>query len=366
MVKRNVILSLLALSSLLFITACSDDETPKATIGFELEEDEITESDGTSTSFHPDLYDDGAGRDIKVNLIFDRKVEETSVISYTLDGTASTESTENNDVPDFEILAEGENATVDDENITIAKGAESASIILRIYEDFSFEYDEDDGLEETITLELNEVVSGSIVLDETSTTSYTLTITEDDPVVYLMWYVDGSDDAETVNTVDMDLYVWMDGEVVNASTYDNSDGTYEYPYEGLFIPAGFPDGTYGLSYNYYSGSSDDVYFGSLMWGHVEGDFYAYPEDDYYLLAEGTYTTDNLNASDETGIDPLIVQTMDKSGINFTNISEIEIPESGSRMKSSGSQMKSIYLKNRNNVLKRLGTQQFKKSAKSLR
>jgi hypothetical protein len=219
---------------------------------------------------------------------------------------------------------------LDDDQFTVEKGVTEATIIVRLYEDFSFEYDETDGLRETVELKLQSVVSGPVKLAEQNT-SYTLTVVEDDPVILLQWTVNGSTEAADVNTVDMDLFVWQDGQVINRSDYNNATGEQELPYEGLYIPAGFPNGTYGLSYTYYSGESDDVDFVSIMFGTLNGQTYSYDEEDDYLTFQGTYTTSNLNKYDESGVAPKIVQTMVKEGINFKDISTIEEPAEGSRV-----------------------------------
>jgi hypothetical protein len=80
------------------------------------------------------------------------------------------------------------------------------------YEDYSFEVDENDNPIETLTINLKSVESGSAKLGEN--TSFTMNIEEDDAVILLQWYVDG---GNTFGNVDMDLFVWLEGEVINAS-----------------------------------------------------------------------------------------------------------------------------------------------------
>jgi hypothetical protein len=131
----------------------------------------------------------------------------------------------------------------------------------------------------------------------------------------------------------MDLFVWLEGEVVNFSASDNANPeTPDPPYEGLFIPAGFPNGTYGVSYNYYRGTSDDVDFIGIMYGRLNGNKYPYFSivNSEFLAFEGNYGLVNINNYVETEIDPAVVQEMVKNGINYTSISQITVPVSGSR------------------------------------
>lgn len=329
--KKLLSWGLLVLAGLPFLSSCGgDDETPSAGVSFKVTEEQVTESDGTEASIHPDLTSLGGGRDIEVKIVFDRETADVAVIKYDVSGSAVLKNPSGNAVNDYTLVAGDGISDLDDDQFTVEKGVTEATIIVRLYEDFSFEYDETDGLKETVELELQSVVSGPVKLAEQNK-SYTLTVVEDDPVILLQWAVNGSMEAADVNTVDMDLFVWQDGQVINRSDYNNATGEQELPYEGLYIPAGFPDGTYGLSYTYYSGESDDVDFVSIMFGTLNGQTYSYDEEDDYLTFQGTYTTANINKYDESGVTPKIVQTMVKDGINFKDISAIVEPEEGSRV-----------------------------------
>jgi hypothetical protein len=331
--KKNLLWGALVIAGFPFLSSCDKDEdTPIAGISFELTEQEENESDGTTSSIHPDLTTDGGGREIEVKLVFDRATAEIVVLKYNVGGTAVQVNPSGNAVNDFSLSAGDGVSDLDDDEITIEKGVTEASIIVTLYEDYSFEYNEDAGLDETVTLELESVVSGPVKLGEQNI-AYTLTIVEDDPVILLQWAVNGSTAAADVNTVDMDLFVWRDGNLVNSSQYNNADATQALPYEALFFPAGFPEDTYGLSYTYFAGASDDVDFTAVMFGTFNGTTYSYDEEDDYIAFTGTYTTANINKYDDSGIAPQVVQTMVKDGINFTQISDIVEPSSGSRIGS---------------------------------
>jgi hypothetical protein len=330
--KLHYLLGAMGLFALLGISACGDDDPPPKTgITFELESFTTLESDGTLTSFHPDLVNGGTGRDVTVKIVLDRPLTETTVLQFSVSGTAVRTNPSGSAVNDY-ALKEGLNTIVGTDKITIEKGAAEANFIITVFEDFSFEVNDDDSPLETVIVKLTSVVSGNAELGLADT--YTLNIEEDDAIIIHQWYVNGTNGF---GDVDMDLFVWLDGELVNSSTYDNSSGTRTSPYEGLFIPAGFPNGTYGVSYNYYSGTSDNVDVVSLMWGRLNGKVYPYfnVTSGNVLSFTAKYGLVNINNYIETEVDPLVVQTMVKNGIAYSNISQISVPVSGSRIGSSG-------------------------------
>ena len=128
--------------------------------------------------------------------------------------------------------------------------------------------------------------------------------------------------------------------------------------EAMNIPAGFPDGTYGLSYTYYSGTSDAVEFTVDMF-NVGGMLNGVNRGDTPLTFVGNYGLANINAWDDplTGSDPLIVQTMIKGGFNYASISDITEPPSSSRIKSGTIKDRSFY--QNNEVLKKTLFRLFK-------
>ncbi|MBX2898518.1 MAG: hypothetical protein KF775_02650 [Cyclobacteriaceae bacterium] len=330
--KINYLVGAMSLLALLGVSACGDDDPPPKTgISFEVESFSTLESDGTLTSFHPDLITGGVGRDFTVRIALDRPLSETTTVQYSVSGTATRNNPAGSAVNDYTIK-EGLNTIVGTDKITIEKGASEANFIITVYEDFSFEVNDNDSPLETIIIKLTSIVSGNAVIGTTDT--HTFTIEEDDAIILLQWYVNGTN---SFGDVDMDLFVWLDGDLINSSTYDNASGTRTSPYEGLFIPAGFPNGTYGVSYNYYSGTSNDVDFVSLMWGRLNGNVYPYfsVTTGQVLVFEANYTLANINNYVQSEIDPLVVQTMVKNGVAYTNISQINVPASGSRVDGLG-------------------------------
>ena len=155
-------------------------------------------------------------------------------------------------------------------------------------------------------------------------------VRSDDTVVILSWEpIDGKND------VDLDLIVKTSGELANVSAIESTDGTVANGGEGLLLYGGFPAGTYNMHYPYYSGTSNNVKFTVYMLttlGTLNGKSYRYGGNTA-LTFSGTYKS--LNVNKYTDLDKFtdvvnVAQTMVKNGINFTNISAINVPASGSR------------------------------------
>jgi hypothetical protein len=324
--KRNFVLGLMGLAGLTFLSSCGDDEPTPSGVSFELADQSTTESDGTITSFHPDLVQDGQGKTVQVKLVFDKALPGQTVIKYKIDGTASKinpvpASGSDFDVNDFDV-AEGTNLTLTTDELTIAKGATEAIINVTLYEDYEFEYDKnvvntEKVSYETIIFTMMSVVSGPAKLGTQVT--HQINVTEDDAVFLLQW---GTNNTTSAGDVDMDLLFSLNNELVWGSA---SDGTYEI----VNFPAGFPEGQYGLSYTYYAGTSDDVDFAVGVYttaGSVNGQRYNYGTANP-LVFKASYTLKNINKWSETS-PPKVVQTMTKSGINYTSFSAITVPADG--------------------------------------
>ena len=313
--KRNFIWGLLVVAGFPFLNGCKDDEPPKpAMLNFEKADDEVTESDGTMTSFHPLLVNDATGTAIEVKLLLDKPLLETSVVSFSLGGTATKNSP--SDIGDYDI--EGN-------NITLEKGATEAVMTIQLFEDGEPEFDDfnnNDLAFEDIVVTLESVISGPIQIGEQKT--FTLNVLEDDAIVFLEW--DPQDQAGTgTGDVDMDIFLWLDNELIDYGIAKSTETEY------VIIYGGYPAGNYSLSYTYYEGTSDDLDIYSVMFGTLNGDDHPYPNDP--LVFDGNYKLVNKNTYPQDGSIPdvQIVQTMVKSGINFSSISAITSPASGSRI-----------------------------------
>jgi hypothetical protein len=328
----TILLSLVAIAVLsVALSSCKDDEPTISGISFELEEQEVTESDGTFASFHPDLTDEGEGRIVEVKLVFDHALAGDAVLKFDIDGSARETAVPNQEVNDFEILEDGEMVTVDGDEITILKGATEAIIEILIFEDTRFEYDEDDVNAdnvpfENIELTLKSVVSGPAKLG--TILEHDLRILEDDAVAFCEWAP--QDMTLEVAAVDMDMIIWRDGGAVwDAGAQAGTE------FEGFNIPAGLGEGNFGISYTYFKGESDDLDFIGVLFntaGTLNGQRYTYPVDEP-LIYEGNYKKINLNEYNlEGATPPKIAQTMTKSGVNYSDISAITpFPDGGSRI-----------------------------------
>jgi hypothetical protein len=310
--KTNFFLVILAIAAIPFISSCGEDEPKPSTITFEIPDDEVNESDGTLESFHPFIVTNAVGAVYEAKIVLSRPLAANAVVEFSVSGTASS--------------GEGDFA-IDGSTLIIEKGAQEAVIPITIYEDFEYEVTQEGtgfNMYEDITVTLTEVISGPIKLDETANT-FTLNVLEDDFFISLLW--DPQDVAgETAGDVDMDLFVWLEDQVIGASDEKTNE------YEGMIIPGGFFEGPYSFSYTYYSGTSNDLDFYSVMSGFVNGDFYEFP-DSY--VTEATYNQQNVNAY-ALNTDPpdvAIVQTVVKDGVNFKNLSAINVPSSGSRSRT---------------------------------
>lgn len=293
--------SVIVIVGLMVISSCKDDEKPKSGISFELADQDVNESDGT----------------IEVKIILTSPLSEKAIVRFSVDGTAKEVD------EDFEINPVGTLLEID-------PGDTEFFISVELFEDLELEYDFTTEVDfETIILTLDEVVSGPAKLGDQLV--HTINVFEDDVLIYLGWEGDTED-------VDMDMFAWID----NPDTPEEDFGIFNPNYVGgvrrakdydyVLIPGGFPDGDYGFSYVYYSGTSTDLDFFAEVWnfgGTINGTV-ALPR-----IYEGHYTDENLNKWNDatTGTDPIIRQTGTKSGLNFTNFTAIDLTIPGtSRVK----------------------------------
>lgn len=312
------------------LNSCNkDEEVPKTGIAFATDVTTVKESDGTAKSFHPILWRNFAnqtgatGRAITIDLTLDKPAAENVVVEYKLSGTAVKNSSTT--LGDYEL---------DGNYFVIQKGSSSAKITVTLFEDFAFEVGNDltdEGIPyETIVLELTSVVAGPGELGTQKT--HTVQILEDDGIVYLDWDAGSG----TRGDVDMDAFLWMGDEIINAS--DNIGNSAEI----FSIPAGMPNGNYGLSYTYYSGTAKSVKYDAEITNF--GGTITYKGTSSVVLTLSTTLTDaNINRytadlETEEGHEfykgqPVVVQTITKNGFNYTNVTDLVVPtaEQGSRM-----------------------------------
>ncbi|HEY0654941.1 MAG TPA: hypothetical protein VGD65_17505 [Chryseosolibacter sp.] len=340
--KIKFLLGVLAIGAVTALNSCKDDEVPVAGINFELAEQEVQESDGTVASFHPDEADDGVGRVIKAKLVFDIPLAGDVTLKFDVDGTARQTASADDNI-DFEIDAEGDNLTVDGTNVTILKGSTEASFNVRVYEDFVMEltedseFNEDDIPYETVELQLESIVSGPGKLGEAI--EHVVKILEDDAYVYLAWGVNNTDDPGDVN---MDLLIYINGNFAGGSAYSTTAS----PYEIVTIPGGYPTRTFGLSYVYKAGTANDVDFLAEIFNFGGTLTTSGGTSNPLLQFNGSYTLQNINNYNSTTPSSNITQTMVKNGLNYTGVTALTIPATGSREGAKVS---------RESILRRMGS-----------
>jgi hypothetical protein len=304
--KRNIICAALLLAGLPFLNSCKDDEPKPAGITFETTDEEILESDATIKSFHPVIWQSlsgsttgATGREIKIRIVSDKPLADNVIIPFTLDGTA-TKNSSSAPVGDFEITSN---------TVTMEKGASEAFITFTVFEDLELE----DGDAETVIFTLGSISGAGKVGTQNV---HTVKILEDDAIVDLKWSAASSD------SVDMDLFLWLGSNILDASQAVGSAP------ETVSIPAGLPNGTYGMGYTYYSGKLNALTF-TVDITNLGGKL---NNGTSPLKFTGNYTLNQINRYDadlptEKGHQfykgqPVIVQTMVKNGFNYQNVSGI--------------------------------------------
>jgi hypothetical protein len=133
----------------------------------------------------------------------------------------------------------------------------------------------------------------------------------------------------TAGDVDMDLFLWRE-EPPGSSDFVLASSSVQIGnvFENLILPANtssFPDGLYGVGYNYYSGTVNPLTF-KVRFRAQKGTI---NNDSIVARYQAQYTLDNLNRWDQTGTYH-IAQFFVKEGTNFHSFTPIDIPATGSR------------------------------------
>lgn len=280
-------------------TSCKDEVVPPpATLTFASKVTVVSEDEGL----------------VLITLNLDKAAYRDIVIDFTIKGSAQL-------ITDYETTA----------TATILEGTTSGDLSITLIDDTEFEFDQDlidlaGILGETLEISLARITGNALPSENSEEISHLLVIRENDEVeksltIDLSW--DSGDG--TPGDVDMDLIIFFidpeDGPIfLTAST---SIGT---GFEKITIATPAPDGLYGLAIRYYEGISDNVTFtakftsenGTLPGGVTEA------------TRIGVYTQANLNGEENKPVQ--IVQTFEKKGSDYTAVSDITIPTSGSRGK----------------------------------
>jgi hypothetical protein len=206
--------------------------------------------------------------------------------------------------------------------LTIPAGQTTGVIKVNVLSDFMWEG------AELIEITLKNS-SGVTVEDATKTMEITVE-QENGQAVVLNW--------PAAANADMDLFIWLsiddEGTPVNIPIAYSINAGMEGP-EVSFIPQvyseevktelGITAVNYGASYIYYSGGTGNLAFEVEFFNYADG------ADQLLKTSTATYTAVNKNEWDqETGTDPIIVQTFDYTSGTIANISDITVPTAGSR------------------------------------
>jgi hypothetical protein len=184
---------------------------------------------------------------------------------------------------------------------------------------------------ETVIIELTSV-TGNAVLGATKI--YTLTITDEDESLPAGLKISLSWEAEdgTAGDVDMDLLVWFESApgvyTSKGSVWSAEIGT---QFESTTIPANETNGKWGLSYVYYSGTSNNL--------KVNVDFRSYKGNinttSNRASYTATYTLANVRGDYDVIFDAgtdIIAQSYQKNNANITDLTQITVATTGSRTK----------------------------------
>jgi hypothetical protein len=201
----------------------------------------------------------------------------------------------------------------------IKKGETSGKILITLASDFSVEDDE------IIEISIKSVDSENIEL--TRDDEIKITVTQEDGLVVLLEWGVGT--GEHYTDVDMDLFLWAENNastlgLTNVSAINSSPVSPEF----FFVPTALlDDGDYGLSCNYYEGTANPMNF------QVSFIKFVNETAGTAVVRKAAYTLDNVNPWYTSGSDPLLVETFKKSGTDFSDFSEITVPDTLSRVSS---------------------------------
>jgi len=293
MSKKSIFVSVVAACALV-ISSCNKEEPfVKPKLSFSATTKTVNEADQT----------------IEIELVLDKAFSEDLTIDYVLSGAAKDKTSAAGGPYDYEITSE----YLETE---ILKGETTGIIEIKLYSDFSFEDDE------VFEITIEDISNDNIEI--TRDDEITVTIKQEDGLlVFLDWGVGA---GENYTDVDMDLFLWAENTsgTLELTGVGSANASFNSP-EFFFIPtAPLPDGNYGLSCTYYEGTEDPMNFLITFIEVVNND------DASTTEIQGAYTLANLNKWDVDDREPLLIQTFDKVGTDFTNFSSVTVPGQYSR------------------------------------
>lgn len=290
------------------ITITNDDAQITATFGAGATMT-VNEDDGVDAN--------GEIKYISVPVQLDKPATSEVTIEYSIDGTALDSLLGfEEEIPGsyWDYYVHGTSGVV-----TIPAGQTAGKIEFRLYSDFMFEGDE--------TIELT-LTGGEAAIGTANKATVTIN-QQNGKVIALVW-----DEAHA--DVDMDMFLWigetvttLEGVLASALTPRTTPRQ-----ELIIIPTviadAFEEAAFGLSFVYYSGTANpmnfEVHYADFVDGEIEG------VDDREIFA-AAYTLANINAWDQSDVDPIVVQTFRIVAGEFVDLTDITVPSSGSRMRT---------------------------------
>lgn len=279
-------------------SSCREDGIPPVTIFFQE---------------HSSLTAETIG-DYAIAVSLDRPAPQDIEVNYTISGSATV---------DEDFTTPG--------SFVIEKDSLQGYIIISIIDDNVFEFDPNEMqyFGETVNIILTGVSGNGVLASDESLLTHTLLIADNEPIAHSMLIELSWDSGDgTAGDVDMDLLLFIldpqEGAVlVGESQQIGTD------FEGIVVGTPAPDAEYGLAYRYFEGSSDPLKFKAKFTAKLG----SLPGNAETIEYDGVYTQANINGDITSGATVQIVQTFRKAGSDYFNFSEINIPESGSRMSS---------------------------------
>lgn len=296
----NKFFSLVLISSVVFQFSCKDEELPPpATLTFASQFTLIDENEGSAL----------------IALDLDVPAHGDIVVDFTIKGSAQSGV-------DYETTA----------SATIANGSTTGDLAITIIDNTVFEFERELAdatgiLGKTVEISLARITGNALPSVNEKDIAHLLIIKENEPIakslqIDLSW--DSGDG--TPGDVDMDIILFYI-DPTKGPTFLGASTSIGTDFEKISLGTPAPDGTYGLAFRYYEGMSDNVTFtskfsaenGTLPGGVTESSF------------TGVYSQLNINGEENASV--IIVQTFEKLGNNYVSVSDISIPDSGSRSKA---------------------------------
>jgi len=264
----------------LVLASCGGDDDPPAKPKVSVTVDSNTAHEGSL---------------IGVQFSLDKALSQNATIEYEFSGSANDDVSVFSDTPGTIVIPAGEVSIVETLAI-VADGVDEAN--------------------ETLTITITSV-GGSAADIGSGSVSISIPEINNGLKVELTWnYSDPGD-------VDMDLFAWFEVEensfnVVGLSINESTDEP-----EAVVIPDAAPDGIYGFSYNYYSGSADPLDF-TVNIIPISNGIEGTP-----IPIDVQYTDANVNPWDTSGNQVEIVQLASKTGSDW-DFTDIVVPDVGSK------------------------------------